>query len=194
MSDHNIHFDQLIHKMQQARVEEADHPTIWGGRFSANRFNEFLSVWRKHWPGMPWRIWEHISDIEFADEPKEPEYLQRAEIFGEGGHLSLRRDDNRWLWRYIGPPNQTKPKGFDQSPECEDFWSTTKASQLRRYEEQVLLWGEDKNSTGLWWDDRVAAANLSYSSSLKGNPRVYIDIWRFTQNGQTAFVWYRGLV
>jgi hypothetical protein len=42
-----------------------------------------------------------------------------------------------------------------------------------------------------WFDDRVAAANLAYPLKAKG--RAYLHFWRYTDNGQTAFVWYRKL-
>jgi hypothetical protein len=62
-----------------------------------------------------------------------------------------------------------------------------------------LLWGEEivdqetRKPTGRWWEDRVAAAQLIYPAELKGRSRVQLDFWRFTENGQTAFVWYRKL-
>lgn len=200
MSEQSVNFGQLIERMKQARKDGAGHPTIIGGRFTANRLDGFLAVWRQRWDAMPWRIWEHVSEIEFkfANEPKALTYLQRAEVFGEGGHLSLRRDGNRWLWHYIGPPGQPAPAGFDRPPECEDFWAEHPDVELRRYKEHVLLWGEgivdeDKKPTGRWWEDRVAAARLEYPPQLTGNARVRLEFWRFTENGQTAFVWYRGL-
>ena len=92
MSDNSINFDHLIEKMQKAQVTDADRPTILGGQFAADRLADFLKTWQSRWSQMPFRLWEHVSHIEFADAPGEPEFLQRAEIFGKGGHLSLRRD------------------------------------------------------------------------------------------------------
>ena len=149
---------------------------------------------------MPWRIWEHISEIGFADEPQAPDLLQRGEIFGEGGHLSLRRDGNLWYWRYIGPADQPAPAGFEEAPECANFWTAdpNKDVVLRCYEERVLLWGEqveDTNgkSTGRWWEDRVAAARLAYPIQQTGRERVCLKFNRFTKAGRTVFVWYRSL-
>lgn len=189
MTNKSVDFRELLKAMEQARLTEADRPTILGGQFTPQRLGAFLEAWHKRWATMPWRIWEHISHIEFADEPQEPEYLQRAEIFGEGGHLSLRRDANRWLWHYIGPAGQPLPNGFEKAPECEDFLATN--ARLRRYSDQAILWGERKTGYDFWWEDRVAAANLIYPE--QGEGRVYLDFWRYTQDGQTVFVWYHGL-
>jgi len=191
MSDKSVNFAELRKEMEKARLADGDRPTILGGQFAQDRLDDFLAVWRTRWAAMPWRIWEHISQIKFADEPQESEHLQRAEIFGDGGHLSLRRDGNRWLWHYIGPTGQPLPEGFDQKPECEDFWATNQSVQLRRYVDWAILWGERKSGHDFWWEDRVAAANLSYP--LQSGGRVYLDFWRYTQDGQTVFVWYRGL-
>lgn len=185
MSDKSIDFAQLYEEMKQAKLSDSDRPTVLGGEFAADRLDEFLNVWREYWNTMPYRIWEHISRIEFADRPAQPEFLQRAEIFGEGGHLSLRRDGNRWLWHYIGTSVSITDFGV------EDFWQKHPACHLRRYPESVMLWGERKDNQPRWFDDRVAAANLAYP--LKTTGRVYLHFWRYTEQGQTAFVWYRAL-
>jgi hypothetical protein len=192
MSDKSVNFKALVEQMQRAREDAAAHPTILGGQFTPDRLQDFLAVWRERWTAMNFRIWEHISHIEFADEPAEPAYLQRAEIFGEGGHLSLRQDSHRWRWHYIGPAGQPLPNGFDKAPECENFWIANSATVLRRYEDRAILWGERKKDHDFWWEDRVAAARLVYPKQREG--RVYLDFWRYTQDGQTVFVWYRQLV
>lgn len=196
MSDKSIDFERLYDKMQRAKLSDADRPTILGGKFPADQLDAFLNVWQARWNTMPYRIWEHVSHIEFAERPAQPEYLQRAEIFGEGGHLSLRRDVKRghltlrcdgdcWLWHYIG--TSVSLTGFN----IEDFWKEHPACQLRRYAESVMLWGERKDNQSRWFDDRVAAANLAYP--LKTTGRVYLHFWRYTEQGRTAFVWYRAL-
>ncbi len=195
---HSLNFEDSIERMEQASRDGTVRPTIIGGRFESDRLDDFLSTWRLEERNMPWRIWEHISKIEFASESGNTAYLQRAEVFGEGGHLSLRRDGSYCYWHYIGPHGQLPPQGFDQSPECEDYWKDNQSAKLRRYQEVVTLWGEEivdeqKEPTGRWWEDRVAAAGLEYPPQLSGNPRVYLTFWRYTDGGQTAFVWYRAL-
>lgn len=187
MSDKSIDFEQLYQKMEQAKLAQEERPAILGGEFPAERLSDFLSVWQARWSAMPYRLWEHISLIEFADEPKQPEFLQRAEIFGEGGHLSLRRDGNRWLWHYVGEAVALPLNGFGAM----DFWEANPNCQLRRYAESVILWSEKKESDNLWSDGRVAAARLNYP--LKSDGRVYLHFWRYTENGQTAFAWHRKL-
>lgn len=187
MSDKSIDFKNLYNKMQAAKCKAQDRPTIiiLGGEFDADHLDTFLKSWQAQWNQMAYRIWEHISHIEFADQPAQPEYLQRAEIFGEGGHLSLRRDGNRWLWHYIG--QSVSLNGFTWA----DFWQAHPNCQLRRYAESVILWGERKDNTSLWHDNRVAAANLAYP--LKTTGRVYLHFWRYTEQGQTVFVQYWAL-
>lgn len=204
MNEKNLDFGELIQKMNAApRYGKAgpNRLAILGGQFGPERLAAFLAAWQGRWATMPWRIWEHVSEIGFADTPKDPDLLQRGEVFGEGGHLSLRRDGNRWYWRYIGPADQPVPKGFEKAPECEDFWAIeqNKDVSLRCYEERVLLWGNEildsnKQPIGVWWEDRVAAARLQYPAQLKGHDRVHLKFNRFTEAGRTVFVWYRDLV
>lgn len=185
MSDKSIDFTQLYKQMQQATLQTSERPAILGGEFAAGQLSDFLHTWQAHWQAMPYRIWEHVSHIEFADQPPDPTYLQRADIFGESGHLSLRRDAQRWLWHYIGQPvtlNAFQP---------EDFWQHHPNGQLRRYAESVMLWGDRKVTSSPWHDDRVAAANLTYPIDTTGC--VYLHFWRYTEYGQTVFVQYREL-
>jgi hypothetical protein len=170
-------------------AETEGRPTILGGNFQVKEdFAEFLRFWQEQ-PAMPYRIWEHVSSIEFADEPAEPAYLERGDVFGEGGHLSLRRNVDQWLWHYIGE-HVEPPETFTY----EDFWTSAQGKQakLRRYEETALLWGEDRHGQGLWQEDRVAVARLNYPVVDAGG-RVQLVYWHFMEAGQTAFVWYRAL-
>ncbi len=187
MSDQEIDFTRLYDRMKQARLEESDRPVIWGGEFPADRLSDFLTKWQAIWSTMPYRIWEYVNRIEFADQPAQQDVLLRAEIFGEGGHLALRRDAGRWLWRYIGTPVNLRLSDFGGV----DFWQTHPTCQLRRYAESVILWGNRKDGQPRWSDDRVAAAILNYP--LNGQGRVHLHFWRYTENGQTVFVWYRSL-
>ena len=191
-----LDFGDLFARMQQARREaDENRPIILGGRFEHSRLPAFLDEWCGQWGKMPWRIWEYVSSIGFADKPENTQWLQRAEIFGENGHLSLRRDGERWLWHFIGAKEPTLPGEFKPA----SFWDSH-VNELHRYTESVILWGEEvlkdkndpKTGIGRWQDDRVAAALLEYPQ-MKGASRVYLHYWRYSQAGETQFVWYRGL-
>ncbi len=184
-----------LHSVPVFTLGSTDRPSILGGQFAPTKLESFLKGWQSRWDTMPWRVWEYVHSIQFADNITDYEYLQRAEVFGEGGHLSLRRDGNRWLWHYIGSTEESAPEGFNQPGECEDFWESAqgKVSELHRYEERVLLWGEWKSEMATWWEDRVAAATLHYPGQPQGSSRVALSFWRYAEAGRTAFVWYRTL-
>ena len=169
-----------------------DRPAILGGSFGPERLAEVLAYWRQR-PQMPWRIWEYVHTITFADTPGAVEHLLRADLFGEGGHVALRRDGGCWLWHAVGPRDMAAPACLTSPDECADFWTSPQASAitLRRYEEIALLWGAKGPGANVWYDDRVGGAQLVYPQ-VQGE-RVRLRFWRFTEAGQTAFVWYRGL-
>lgn len=186
MSDKSIDFTELADQMKQAQLDSSRRPAILGGEFLDHQLTGFLNAWQEHWNAMPFRILEHIDRIEFTQQlPVNLKYLQRAEIFGENGYLSMRRDARRWLWHYIGQPITLT------NVACVDFWEQHSHCQLRRYPESVILWGNRKDNASSWQDDRVAAANLAYPLDTTG--RVYLHFWRYTERGQTVFVQYREL-
>ncbi len=200
MSTQAVVFSQLWQDMKDAEVKQVDVPTVLGGQFDADDLTAFLNKWQKSDLNMPWRIWEHISFIEFGkpgDMPKEPRYLQRAELFGARGHLSLRRDNNRWFWHFVGLAGTALPTGVKS-----ERWKPDECAQLRCYSDKAILWGEeivrDKDGNKedvdvLWWEDRVGAADLRYPQHLSGISRVYLHFYRYTQAGHTVFAWYKGL-
>ena len=200
MSVQRVDFDKLWQKMEKAVVAPAVVPTVLGGQFESVGPTDFLNRWLEDSPAMPWRIWEHVNLIEFGNKPdsrpQRPAYLQRADIFGEGGHLSLRRDGNRWYWRFVGPADTIVPEGVGG-----EVWQPANATPLRCYAEEAILWGKEirrgqegeKKGIGLWWEDRVGAATLKYPQHLSGISRVYLHLYRYTEAGRTMFVWYRGL-
>lgn len=194
MSNEHINFTTLLAKMDRAQQAIGDvRPVIVGGRFAHSELTQFLATWQPKWQAMPYRIWEQINEIGFHEAPQAPNYLLRGEVFGTGGHLSLRRDGNRWLWHFIGPAGTVVGSEWGD----EAFWNekTEREVKLRRYPENVILWGlnDHRTPSGIWWEDRVGAAKLNYPSALKEHERVYLHFWRYTEGGQTAFVWYREL-
>lgn len=198
-TESQLDFSVLMERMQTAqRAAGQNRPAIVGGRFTHEQLEDFLSIWRTQWDQMPWRVWEQVSAIDFgfANEPVAPDLLQRADIFGTDGHLSLRRDGDGWRWHFIGMARPALSEEFELS----DFWDKYPTTTLRRYADKVILWGQEvrtdkddpQTSRGIWQDDRVGAAQLKYPQ-MKGISRAFLHYWHYTEAGQTAFVWYRGL-
>lgn len=197
-----IDFAQMIAKMQQAELAEKDRPAIWGGTCAIAQLDALLDGLVQAQPDlagqMNFRIWEYSDHIEFADARQPQRWLLRTEWFGAGGHLSLRRNGSEWLWHLIGPSQWNTNAHWLQSHAGEDFWASHPDTQLRRYDEHLLLWGERvaglaESSPAQWFDSRVASARLEYPSSLRNYNRVYLHYWRFTEAGHTTFIWHRAL-
>lgn len=197
-----INFAQMITKMQQAQLTASDRPAIWGGTCAAAQLDALLDELSQAQPDlagqMNFRIWEYTDRIEFANARQPQRWLLRVEWFGEGGHLSLRRNGSEWLWHLIGPRQWDSKPHWLQLYAGEDFWGSHSDTQLRRYPEHLLLWGEKDqsmvdNGAAQWFDSRVASACLEYPSSLSGCQRIYLHYWRYCEGGHTAFVWHRAL-
>jgi hypothetical protein len=186
----SINFGELIQQLADAPIRTEEDLSIWGGNFEAERLDDFLERWKLDQREMPWRIWEQVSKIVFQWEtqPGDSELLERGQLFGPGGDLSLRRNGSRLLWHFIGPAGVEPPAGF----EARSYWEDEKRRPLREHEESVLLWGEWRSTPGRWLEDRVGQADLQYPKVL-GEERVWLDYWRYEEAGQTAFVWYRRL-
>ena len=194
-------FESIWNVVQQAHLANNEIPAVSGGRFSDARPDEFLNMWLRNDYDFPWRIWAYTDSIEFGlvdeDISECLPHLLRTELFGPDGHLSLRRNGaNRWQWRFVGPAGTVLPTELEGV-----LWQSKADSVLRRYEEKVILWGEEirkkkddpQTGIGRWWDDRVAAARLVYPPSLSSVDRVYLHFYRYTQTGHTVLVQYLGL-
>lgn len=185
----SIDFEQRIKKLAAAPLCTREYLSIWGGRFGVERLGAFLDGWQLEQRQMPWRIWEEVSRIDFEWEkrPANPYLLERGRLFGPGGDLALRRDGDRFLWRFVGPADAAPPNDFG----VEDYWDETE-SPLVEHQDQVLLWGKWRTAPDDWWENRVGQAKLTYPK-MSGEERVWLDYRRYERAGQTAFVWYHQL-
>jgi hypothetical protein len=170
---------------------------IWGGVFDVEKFKGFMVAWS--FADMSYVIQEHAHDIAFqiADTnnivSQNPALLERMEIFGASGNLSLRRNGNEFLWHFIGHDTEARQDTLSKLEAAQfkvrEFWKENSECRFYKRDESALLWGEYDGNR--WHDDRVGWANLDYPIGPK--QRVQIDYTVFTDNGQTSFVWWKEL-
>lgn len=191
-------FEREVEKLVHAPLlggQNTQGIAIWGGQVAAIKLKDFLAAWDLR--AMQYRIWEYVDRITFIEAGvADYDLLERGRIFGEGGHLSVRRDDDEFLWHFIGNFKGANDAALPGEFEKRDFWQEQPEVRLRCRDEEALLWGEYKETLGCWHDDRVGWADLSYPAPIearKENPRVKLRYTVFTQDGQVAFVWYKEL-
>ncbi len=152
----------------------------------------FLKGWEL--THMPYRIWEYVSEISFAQDtlPTNETLLEHGRLFGEGGDLTLRRDGAEFRWHFVGEPEMKPPEGYGDN----NFWAVeaNKGVIFHKWCNEAMLWGEYKKELGRWHDNRVARAKLTYPiSNGREGERVMINYYTFSQAGQVQFVWFREL-
>lgn len=178
---------------------------VWGGKLNPNEWLAFLKAWE--WKDdKRWRILEYVSDFvidegETAITPERMPLLERAEFFGESGHLSTRRDGETVYWHFVGQSDVKVPDGYDD--EKNSYWTDHPEDKFRCSEKHMLLWGERIKDgdkwTNDWFDDRVGWAELKYPlvdappMAQEQKQRVRATYRQFTRAGQVAFVWLTGL-
>jgi hypothetical protein len=185
-----IDFGRAVEELRSpAATVTAGQVEIWGGQVEAEGVLDFLGKWDLASRSMPWRIWEHTNEIRFNEEgldAKDLPLLERGRLFGPGGDLSLRRDDDYFLWQFIGtfvaPIQGAKP-----------FWDQHPGLELKKWDGSVLLWGAFDNLKNRWWEDRVGWADLRYPHAAKGGDRLWLHYTEFSDGGQVAFVWWKEL-
>ena len=186
-----VSFEEILSRMDDDRLTPDEWPTIVGGKCSEGGLMDWLS--NLSLKGMTHRIWEFTDRCTIgADGPPETaEWLERARLFGEGGDLDLRRDGDRFLWRYVGKKEKA-PKGAVLE------WPGSDVAPVYCRERTALLWGTRKGEQEQWFDDRVSGASLTYFSGPlplpeKVEERVQVRYCEYTQAGRTLAVWLRGL-
>ncbi len=165
--------------------------TIVGGTIPENQVLDWLAKWS--FEQMPWQMWETTNEFELQHAAALPTknkielmMLERVRFFGEGGDLTLRRDDELFRWYFIGPKNANVPC---KKHALEDYWHTHPNKTLTRFKGQVILWGAWEDKFNRWVENRVGRANLTYPAPLHGELNVYAHYYEFLDAGQVAFVW-----
>lgn len=127
---------------------------------NAHELTDFLSAFDFAGLNMPyWMIETFNEGFQFNPDVPLTELipsLMRLHCFGMGGDLTIRRDENRVHWRYVGTP-------FEGLPEGSDYWTANNVTELYMGDEMTaLLWGEYDTVRKRWYENRVGAATLTY--------------------------------
>ena len=189
-------FETMIEKgMPTGRLAQAKWPTVVGGVWT----EESLADQLKGYQGkseLPWHIWEYTDSCTIGKGwlAQELRWLERVRLFGEGGDLDIRRNGNKFLWRYVGE-SEYSPR--DKKAQ-ELGYPGTDVSPIYRRERTALLWGTRKGKQEQWFDDRVSGAALTYFSDPPSLPekvveRVQVKFREYTQAGRTVAVWLMDL-
>lgn len=182
-----LNFQDLL--TQRTACSRADL-TIVGGTIEDQEALEWLNRWDLQ--SLPWRIWEEVSVLRLEKDtalPQDFALVERAQCFGNGGDLTLRRDGGVFRWHFIG----AKTAKVHRTPDAMDYWDQPSASTLYRVEQQAILWGVWRKELGRWHDNRVGWANLQYPAELNGKSHVYIHFDEYLESGRVAFVWLRDI-
>lgn len=177
--------DKIDLFLNEKRIGQNDLQ-IWGGdKIDADALQQFISMWSKS--EMPFAIIETVREIaikkNYDFSTLVPDTVERIRIFGDNGDLDIRRDVNRFRWRYIGK------KELPEKVEGENFWANNSATKFFMEEKKALLWGKYNSDREVWHDNRVAKAKLSYP--IEDNPkRVKIRYRTLSEEGVIAFVWF----
>ncbi len=175
-----------------------DKLILIGGNYSVDELDtaDFLAGWQAS--DMPYVIMDSLGRgvlIGWRDQFDTllPDAL-RLHIFGPGGDLTWRRDENRAFWRYIGVKYPSLPEAVEPF----DFWHETEATELKadKNPQRALLWGIYRGEKTLWQENRVGHASregrLSYPV-LDPEPedRVEVLAWvlRNPDDLSVAVVW-----
>ncbi len=189
MSDKKaVDFKMLVEQVKQSQVGK-ETLSIWGGVCAESDLIEFLKQWNL--TQMPYRIWEYASNIVFEKDtlPDNTVLLQRGRLFGPGGDLEVRRDGEKFVWRFVGPAGAQPPGGDYQT---DNYWDAHPDVVFFEEEASALLWGEWQEGDNRWKDDRVGAARLDYPDA-DGWRRVQVHYKTFSRAGRVEFVWYTSL-
>jgi hypothetical protein len=188
-------FNILVDKMMKDPLATSADLSILGGVITPQEPNTIpgeletlLNTWAWTEDGLSWSISEWFSQITIYrnQRPNKLSELIRLRAFGPGGDLEVRRDADRFYWRFIGPGKVPVPKIL-----FENYWDHHPTAVFRCTETSALLWGKRNDISGLWLDDRVAKARLEYPGA--NSDRAQVRIRQYMQGGQIAFTWITDL-
>jgi hypothetical protein len=167
--------------------------TIVGGMIAEKDVLAWLAKWSLS--QMPWQLWETTDELDLKHDSALPTLtalelimLERVRFFGEGGDLTVRRDDEQFRWYFVGPKGVIVPDGALSQ---DNFWHDNPQKKLTRFKGQVILWGvwDSESDKKRWVENRVGFAKLAYPEPLHGQRHVYAHYGEFLDAGQVAFVW-----
>ncbi|HEB64996.1 MAG TPA: hypothetical protein ENJ02_05590 [Chloroflexi bacterium] len=190
MSDKKaVDFTTLVEQVTKSQVGK-EALSIWGGRCAESDLVKFLEQWN-NLAQMPYRIWEYASKIVFEKDtlPDKAVLLQRGRLFGADGDLEVRRDGEKFAWRFVGPAGTQPPDGDYQT---DNYWDAHPDVVFFEEEASALLWGQRQMNNGRWKENRVGAAHLAYPAD-PGWQRVQVHYKTFSRAGRPQFVWYTSL-
>lgn len=175
-----------VGKHDNDKVVGKDDLTIWGGNFEADQLDAFL----QQWSGFTWCFLESVSAFAVQKAPHtygDVEHVERLRLFDKAGDLDIRRDGNRFYWRFIGiggrqPLNPPFAK-------VDDFWASYPSQQFLRIDRRYYQWRKG--------DERVGLDLSKYFPNLKGgaaDPAIYLKQIHYLDQGNIAFVRYVDLV
>lgn len=182
--------------MREGALVRKDQLTVCGGEIS-------LEDWRAAWPDLrrvgefKYAVLACLEKIEFLKAESDsvdrcPDGLLWARVFGPGGDFYCWRDGpGRLRWRVIGPPGLELPGGLGAG---KSLWDEEPQAEFFASEESFLLWGQygEKENAAVWFEKRVAAANLTYPVEFKGRVKLLSRV--YSRGGHVELVWYRDLV
>jgi hypothetical protein len=162
---------------------KAGQLTIIGGEFTVNLLDNFMNQWPLH--EMPYRIWDSFDQVKFEKGTlPDSRLLERGRIFGGAGDLDIRRDGNRFLWRFVGELKPDIQNGFN----FHYFWDEQpEIKYLHCSEEKAMLWGKYEAEVGRWYDNRVGSARLKYPLD-NDSERVVLVFKQYSYAGQVQFI------
>jgi hypothetical protein len=186
-----LDFGRLVDEMFGEPTVGRDDLAVWGGSFAAGDLDRFISAWALPREGMPWSLWQWTDRIEVQygqGAPGELEYLERGRVFGPQGDFEIRREGERFLWRFVGQRDTAMPPAFQAA----DYWQGREGTRLRPCRRTALLWGSRQAAAPHgkqgWHDDRVSQARLEYPR-LEGD-RVQAAYVEYLDGGNVEFVRY----